>query len=200
MRPASSLGRTPVATAFVVVTGAGLALLALIRKLTMRSTTHSSNHQSATPQRRTAYPRAKLLEKRQRLLEGMQAERFEPMEPIGVPGDPADMAHSISARETSYEIESVESRAVAQIDHVLCRIDSGKYGICEDCGRRIPESRLRIVPFTYLCVECKKHDEQESEKREMEAAFEVSDLEVLDETDTGDLESQHGTIRCSRLA
>ena len=98
----------------------------------------------------------------------MEAEATEPAEPAGVPGDPADMAHSVSARETSYEIGSVESRTVAQIDYMLQRIDSGKYGICEDCGKRIPAARLRAMPFAYLCVECKQRDEQADEMGEAE--------------------------------
>jgi DnaK suppressor protein len=144
--------------------------------------------------------RAKLLEKRQRLLKRMQAELFEAAEPIGVSGDCADMANSTSARETCSEIESAESRAVAQIDHVLRRIACRKYDVCEDCGRRIPKARLRIVPDTFLCVECKQRDERAAKKSEMEAAFESSDLEGLRETDVGDRESQHGTIRGRRVA
>ncbi len=101
------------------------------------------------------------------------------------------MAHSVSARETSYEIGSVESRAVAQIDYVLQRIDSGKYGICEDCGKRIPAARLRAMPFAYLCVECKQRDEQADEKSEAEAAIESLDLGELGEADMGELESKH---------
>ena len=95
-------------------------------------TQHSTIHSPVMRQRRMAYIRGKLLERRARLLERMQAELAEPNEPVGVLGDPADMAGTVSAREESYEIGSVESRAVAQIDYVLQRIDSGKYGICED--------------------------------------------------------------------
>jgi len=148
-----------------------------------------------------AYIRGKLLETRRRLLERMQAELTEPDEPAGVPGDPADMAHSVSARETSYEIGSVESRAVAQIDYVLQRIDSGKYGICEDCGKRIPAARLRAVPFAYLCVECKQHDEQAAAQSEEEGAtLEALDLGELGDSDTGEVESKHDIIRASRPA
>jgi DnaK suppressor protein len=128
----------------------------------------------------------------------MQAELAEPNEPVGVLGDPADMAGTVSAREESYEIGSVESRAVAQIDYVLQRIDSGKYGICEDCGRRIPEARLRAVPFAFLCVECKQRDEQAVERSEEEATIESLDLDEVGETDMAELESKHGTIRGGR--
>ena len=163
-------------------------------------TQHSTIHSPVMRQRRMAYIRGKLLETRQRLLDRMQAELTEPDEPAGVPGDPADMAHSVSARETSYEIGSVESRTVAQIDYMLHRIDSGKYGICEDCGKRIPPARLRAMPFAYLCVECKQRDEQAVERSEEEATIESLDLDEVGETDMAELESKHGTIRGSRPA
>ena len=163
-------------------------------------TEHRAIHNPVMRQRRMAYIRGKLLETRRRLLERMEAELTEPDEPAGVPGDPADMAHSVSARETSYEIGSVESRTVAQIDYMLHRIDSGKYGICEDCGKRIPPARLRAMPFAYLCVECKQRDERADEESESEATIESLDLDELAGGDTGEAESRHETIRGSRPA
>jgi DnaK suppressor protein len=160
-------------------------------------TEHSTIHNPVMRQRRMAYIRGKLLETRRRLLERMEAELIEPAEPAGVPGDPADMAHSASARETSYEIGSVESRAVAQIDYVLRRIDSGKYGVCEDCGKRIPPARLRAMPFAYLCVECKQRDERTDESSESEATIESLEL---GEGDAGEVETKQDTIRGSRPA
>jgi len=120
--------------------------------------------------RRMAYLRGKLLEKRRRLLESLQAGIVAADEPPVVP-DEVDLANSTTARETSYRIGSVESDAVAQIDYALTRLDSGKYGICEDCGKRIPEARLRAVPFAYLCVSCKERDERENPPAEEADVF-----------------------------
>jgi DnaK suppressor protein len=144
--------------------------------------------------------RARLLEERQRLVERMETELSESVEPIEVPGDPAELACSTSAREESCEFGALQFDAVAQIDHVRHRMESGRYGICEDCGKRIPAVRLRIVPSTTLCVECKKHEEQAAEKRTMEAVCISLGFEGPDETDTEDLESQLGTIRGRRVA
>jgi len=163
-------------------------------------TEHSTIRNPLMRHRRMAYIRGKLLETRRQLLERMEAELTEPDEPAGVPGDPADMAHSVSARETSYEIGSVESRTVAQIDYMLQRIDSGKYGICEDCGKRIPPARLKAMPFAYLCVECKQHDEQADEKSEAETVIESLELGELGDGDTGEAEGKHETIRGGRPA
>jgi DnaK suppressor protein len=162
-------------------------------------TEHPTFRDPMTHRRRMAYIRGKLLERRAHLLERMDHELREPAEPAGVPGDPADMAHVVSARETSYEIGSVEARAVAQIDYALQRIESGKYGICEDCGKRIPAARLKAMPFAYLCVECKQRDEQ-ADVSEQEAALESLDLAELGGDDVGETESRQATIRGGRPA
>lgn len=41
-----------------------------------------------------------------------------------------------------------------QVDDALARMDAGTYGICANCGRRIPIERLRVRPFADLCVPC----------------------------------------------
>jgi RNA polymerase-binding protein DksA len=85
------------------------------------------------------------------------------METSRNPSDDVDIANSGIALETEYEIGSVEYKAVAEIDNALRRIESGKYGVCEDCGQRIPEARLKALPFAYLCVKCKEREEREGE-------------------------------------
>lgn len=41
-----------------------------------------------------------------------------------------------------------------QVDDALARMDAGTYGVCANCGRRIPIARLRVRPFAELCVPC----------------------------------------------
>ena len=43
---------------------------------------------------------------------------------------------------------------LAQVDAALARMDAGTYGICTNCGRSIPDARLRVRPFAELCVPC----------------------------------------------
>lgn len=47
----------------------------------------------------------------------------------------------------------VEARRLAA---ALVRIDEGEYGYCEDCGREIPQGRLRLDPAASRCVSCAK--------------------------------------------
>ena len=44
---------------------------------------------------------------------------------------------------------------VDEIDEALKRIANKTYGICELCKAPIPKQRLKVMPFTRLCVPCK---------------------------------------------
>jgi DnaK suppressor protein len=39
------------------------------------------------------------------------------------------------------------------VDRALQKIEEGTYGICDRCGRLIPEERLDARPWSVLCVE-----------------------------------------------
>jgi DnaK suppressor protein len=51
-----------------------------------------------------------------------------------------------TARELGAMLEDVE--------RALAKIDDGTYGICDRCGRLIPETRLEARPWSVLCVDC----------------------------------------------
>jgi DnaK suppressor protein len=42
------------------------------------------------------------------------------------------------------------------INLALEKIKKGEYGICENCGKKIAEQRLKISPEARLCLKCKK--------------------------------------------
>lgn len=41
-------------------------------------------------------------------------------------------------------------------DDALARLAAGRYGTCAACDGRIPLARLRALPETTVCVECKR--------------------------------------------
>lgn len=43
---------------------------------------------------------------------------------------------------------------IAQIKDAIARIDSGHYGICQSCGEPIAEARLKVLPYSDLCIKC----------------------------------------------
>lgn len=46
-------------------------------------------------------------------------------------------------------------RALKEIDGAFERVDSGTYGICQDCAKPVPPERLEILPHTRHCVACR---------------------------------------------
>jgi DnaK suppressor protein len=45
-------------------------------------------------------------------------------------------------------------RRLAELDLALQRVETGGYGICEQCGRPIPAERLAARPSASTCVQC----------------------------------------------
>ncbi len=43
---------------------------------------------------------------------------------------------------------------VREIAAAQARLAEGRYGICIDCGREIPQGRLDVLPFALRCVPC----------------------------------------------
>jgi DnaK suppressor protein len=49
-----------------------------------------------------------------------------------------------------------------RIDNALNRMESGTFGICEDCEEEIPLKRLRVRPDATLCLNCQETNEREA--------------------------------------
>lgn len=63
-------------------------------------------------------------------------------------------ADEVEEYSTLLPIEySLESR-LKNISLALKKIERGKFGICEKCGGKIPDERLRTFPEAKTCVKC----------------------------------------------
>ncbi|HEX4413450.1 MAG TPA: TraR/DksA C4-type zinc finger protein [Lacipirellulaceae bacterium] len=47
-----------------------------------------------------------------------------------------------------------EQYIVSEIRDALARIENGKFGVCESCGKAIAPARLEAIPYTRYCVDC----------------------------------------------
>ncbi|SEG77119.1 dksA/traR C4-type zinc finger [Thermomonospora echinospora] len=47
-------------------------------------------------------------------------------------------------------------RTLEEIEEALGRLEEGRYGLCEGCGKPIPEGRLEILPYARFCVVCQQ--------------------------------------------
>jgi RNA polymerase-binding protein DksA len=73
---------------------------------------------------------------------------------------PGDVATETFDRELDDGLEEGATRRLEQIDAALARIEDGTYGTCAVCGRPIAEDRLRAVPWTTLCIDDQRRQEQ----------------------------------------
>ena len=51
---------------------------------------------------------------------------------------------------TAKELEAT----LRDVERALVKIEDGTYGICDRCGRLIPEARLEARSWSVLCVDC----------------------------------------------
>ena len=78
-------------------------------------------------------------------------------------GDILDVTTKEREREFMLSMGNREREKLLEIDDALNKIKDGSYGICEECSKQIPTGRLKVMPFTKLCVECKSKTERENE-------------------------------------
>ena len=74
----------------------------------------------------------------------------------GIPED-TDLAQALSDRETTDLLVHLLDQNREQVERALERLREGAYGVCEGCGSRIPDARLKYQPAATRCVECQAH-------------------------------------------
>lgn len=65
----------------------------------------------------------------------------------------ADTASETFERELDEGLEEDAERQLHEVEAALGRIEEGRYGTCEICGKKIPEERLEAIPWATLCIE-----------------------------------------------
>lgn len=71
----------------------------------------------------------------------------------------ADVGSDAIEQEQAFLHASQGSDYLLALDEALRRIDKGTYGVCEECGEKIPPRRLEAFLAARLCVRCQsKHE------------------------------------------
>ncbi len=73
--------------------------------------------------------------------------------------DPIDDAQSKSLRELAVHLMSTDWQVQKAIEAALNRIESGQYGLCEECDEPIVLRRLKALPWARRCVACQEESE-----------------------------------------
>ena len=106
--------------------------------------------------------RTLLIEERKRLEEELDQVRNQstdmdnalPEDGEGGDEDTADLASAMMDKEMDLSVEDELEDLLVQVDRAFQKIEEGTYGICDVCGKPIPNSRLELIPFATLTVEC----------------------------------------------
>jgi DnaK suppressor protein len=107
-----------------------------------------------------------LQETKKQLLKEMQGRVKGETEGVKDEGrDTYDLASDERDREINFILNDREREKLLAIDEALQRIKDKTYGICESCEGEIQLGRLKVLPFTRLCVKCQEETEKESKRQ-----------------------------------
>ena len=109
---------------------------------------------SAAIERRLLELRAGLLDSLQNLRESLPSPPPEVM-------DAEDTSVEDAVRDMEAALVELSGDTLRGIEEARQRLHAGTYGFCLLCGRRIPERRLRAVPFTRHCRACQEEAERD---------------------------------------
>jgi RNA polymerase-binding transcription factor DksA len=73
----------------------------------------------------------------------------------------ADGAQREISAYSQFNLIERKNKELQRIDHLLSRAaEEQNFGLCEECGARIPKERLLLVPEATLCVACQRELER----------------------------------------
>jgi DnaK suppressor protein len=100
-----------------------------------------------------------LVEKRDEIRRQLDVENNLALTADAGTGDLIDAAMDGSQNEMHNQLAAFESRELQQIERAIKLIRQGKYGACEICDGPIPVARLKALPYTTVCIECRQKQE-----------------------------------------
>ena len=107
-----------------------------------------------------------LEETKKQLLKEIRGRVKEETEGVKDEGrDTYDLASDKRDREINFILNAREREKLLAIDEALQRIKDKTYGLCESCEGEIQLGRLKVLPFTRLCVRCQEETEKENKRQ-----------------------------------
>lgn len=76
-----------------------------------------------------------------------------------IPTDIEELGSDNADQELTLNVLGSERNTLAQIEAAIERIENGSYGECDQCGAKIPTSRLQAIPYAAQCVGCASQQE-----------------------------------------
>lgn len=75
---------------------------------------------------------------------------------IETSADVLDTIQMIAQRDVLAQRIDINSRILGEVRAALDNIDTGEYGVCEDCNGLISPRRLDAIPWARVCVKCQE--------------------------------------------
>jgi RNA polymerase-binding protein DksA len=66
-----------------------------------------------------------------------------------------ESADEVATFTDRISLEENLEETLREVERALKKIQQGKYGFCEECGKEIDEKRLRVMPTARWCLSCK---------------------------------------------
>ncbi len=95
--------------------------------------------------------RARLIKRRGQLFE-LHKNAEETQHTLAEPDiEPEETAQKESSANVLEHLDDREREEIEAIDHALSKMETGRYGFCEVCGKPITIKRLEAIPWTVFC-------------------------------------------------
>jgi DnaK suppressor protein len=103
-----------------------------------------------------------LLDLKQEIIQNLISENSEFRSIVEAmdPKDLVDIAADDIDRKMIENLGVQDIKRLRLIDSALARVETGKYGYCMKCNKKIPHERLEAIPYALMCIECKTSDER----------------------------------------
>ena len=99
--------------------------------------------------------KAALEEKRESIISTAKKAHWENMEDTRH-GDFVDQASDDNEVHVNLRLLQIDAKLLRAIEAAIDRIEKGTYGICASCEQDIGLARLKAVPWTSVCIDCKE--------------------------------------------
>jgi len=108
----------------------------------------------------------KLLEMKEEIIKSFMAEDEDFKQLVNDMSikDLGDVASDDIDKRQLEALNQHEVKRLRLIDSAISRIRNQRYGRCLSCGKKIPEERLRAIPYALLCIDCKNGEERGSRR------------------------------------
>jgi DnaK suppressor protein len=80
--------------------------------------------------------------------------------------DPMDQVQSRIDLDMAVLALNTDFRTQKAVETAISLLETGEYGVCQECGEPINPKRLEAIPWTTLCVRCQEARDSQKETEE----------------------------------